>query len=175
MATLEQIEAALIRADAAGDADAARILAAEVRRMRAAPEQKTSMVRPLTPSQAISPPASISDRVENFLSGFKNALAAPLVGGAQRLGVEGAQNTADAWAEDAAAIGKRPGGIGGQVLGGTALVAPTAMLPGANTIAGGAILGGLTGSIQPTAEGESALWNTAVSYTHLTLPTIYSV
>lgn len=159
MATLEQIEAALIRADAAGDADAARILAAEVRRMRAAPEQKTSMVRPLPSSQATSPPASISDRVENLWLGFKNALAAPLVGGAQRLGLEGAQNTADAWAEDASAIGRRPGGMGGQVVGGTVVAAPTAMFPGANTIIGGAALGGLTGALQPTAENESALWN----------------
>lgn len=159
MATLEQIEAALIRADAAGDADAARILAAEVRRMRAAPEQKTSMVRPLPSSQSTSPPASISDRVENLWSGFKNALAAPLVGGAQRLGLEGAQNTADAWAEDASAIGRRPGGMGGQVVGGTVVAAPTAMFPGANTIIGGAALGGLTGALQPTAENESALWN----------------
>ena len=162
MATLEQIESALLKADAAGDADAARILAAEVRRMRSAKTSPVTGGRPLTSDARPEPSASLGDRVGNLWAGVKNAVAAPLVGGAQRLGLEGAQNTADAWAEDAAAIGRRPGGLGGQVLGGTALVAPTAMLPGANTIAGGAILGGLTGSLQPTAEGESALWNTAL-------------
>lgn len=162
MATLEQVESALLKADAAGDADAARILAAEVRRMRSAKTSPVTGGRPLTSAAQPEPSASLGDRVGNLWSGIKNAVAAPLVGGAQRLGLEGAQNTADAWAEDAAAIGKRPGGLGGQVLGGTALVAPTAMLPGANTIAGGAFLGGLTGSLQPTAEGESALWNTAL-------------
>lgn len=162
MATLEQIESALMRADAAGDADAARILAAEVRRMRSAQNSPVTGGRPLTAAQQPEKSASLGDRVGNLWAGVKNALAAPLVGGAQRLGLEGAQNTADAWAEDAAAIGKRPGGLGGQVIGGTALVAPTAMLPGANTIAGGAILGGLTGAVQPTTEGESALWNTAL-------------
>ncbi len=162
MATLEQIESALMNADAAGDADAARILAAEVRRMRAAQNSPVTGGRPLTAAQQPEKSASLGDRVGNLWAGVKNAVAAPLVGGAQRLGLEGAQSTADAWAEDAAAIGKRPGGLGGQVLGGTALVAPTAMLPGANTIAGGAILGGLTGAVQPTTEGESALWNTAL-------------
>lgn len=162
MATLEQIESALMRADAAGDADSARILAAEVRRMRSAQNSPVPRGWPLTAAQQPEKSASLGDRVGNLWAGVKNAVAAPLVGGAQRLGLEGAQNTADAWAEDAAAIGKRPGGLGGQVLGGTALVAPTAMLPGANTIAGGAILGGLTGAVQPTTEGESALWNTAL-------------
>ncbi len=37
MASMEQLEAALIKADAAGNADDARILAAEIRKMRAAP------------------------------------------------------------------------------------------------------------------------------------------
>ena len=162
MATLEQIESALLKADAAGDEGAARILAAEVRRIRSAQNSPVTGGRPLTAAQQPEKPVSLGDRVGNLWSGIKNAVAAPLVGGAQRLGLEGAQNTADAWAEDAAAIGRRPGGLGGQVLGGTALVAPTAMLPGANTIAGGAILGGLTNTIQPTTEGESALWNTAL-------------
>lgn len=39
MASMEQLEAALIKADAAGNADDARILAAEIRKMRAAPQE----------------------------------------------------------------------------------------------------------------------------------------
>ena len=44
MATLDQLERALVKADAVGDADAARAFAAEIKRMRAeAPAQKQSM------------------------------------------------------------------------------------------------------------------------------------
>lgn len=40
MATLEQLEQALVKADAAGNADDARAFAAEIRKMRAAPVEQ---------------------------------------------------------------------------------------------------------------------------------------
>ncbi len=42
MATVAQLEAALMKADAAGDDAAAREIAAEIKRVRAAPRKKTS-------------------------------------------------------------------------------------------------------------------------------------
>ncbi len=47
----------------------------------------------------------------------------------------------------------------GAVAGNLAMFAPTAMIPGANTIAGGAAIGAVTGALQPTQEGESRLQN----------------
>lgn len=41
MATLEQLQSALVKADAAGDADAARAFAGEIRRMRSASQEST--------------------------------------------------------------------------------------------------------------------------------------
>src|SRR5690349_21402032 len=42
MATLDQLSAALVKADAAGNADDARALAAEIRKMRTAPPREAS-------------------------------------------------------------------------------------------------------------------------------------
>jgi len=160
MATLDQIEKALIRADQAGDADAARLLAAEVRRMRS--EAKTS---PVTGGRQIAQQpqekdVGLGERIGNVWSGIKNAVAAPVVGAAQMLGVENAQNIADAWREHAEELGKRPGGSGGQVVGALIPASLASVVPGANTIGGGAVVGGLLGGVQPTAEGESRLANT---------------
>lgn len=46
-------------------------------------------------------------------------------------------------------------GTAGKFLGGTALAVPAMMLPGANTIAGAALLGMLQGAAEPLVEGES--------------------
>lgn len=53
-------------------------------------------------------------------------------------------------------------GAAGNVAGQIALALPTAWVPGANTVAGAAAVGGLMGAAQPTATGESVLRNTAI-------------
>lgn len=95
-----------------------------------------------------------------FVNGFKAMVAAPLVGGAQRLGLQGAQNTADAFHEDVADIASRPGGATGLMVGGVGVAAPLALIPAANTVGGGAILGAIQGALQPTQQGQSAVANT---------------
>ena len=52
----------------------------------------------------------------------------------------------------------KAGYMGGQA----ALAAPTAFIPGANTLTGAALLGGALGASQPTVGGESATLNTAL-------------
>lgn len=105
---------------------------------------------------------SLADRGLNAWKGAKAAIAAPLVGINQRLGGENAQGISDAWREDMAATGAQPGGFGGQLTGGAVSVAPLAMLPGANTIAGGGLYGLIQGATMPTAEGESPAGNMAM-------------
>lgn len=79
MATIEQLSAALVRADAAGDADAARVLAAELRRVKSA-------------QQASPAPAAGGN---TLVDGVKGAAAgaglgfANIVLGAQRLAGKG--------------------------------------------------------------------------------------
>lgn len=66
MADLAQLEAALVKADAAGDADAARIFAGEIRKLRAAPQQET---KPFTPSGDKS---AVGDVLERAVSALRS-------------------------------------------------------------------------------------------------------
>lgn len=50
----------------------------------------------------------------------------------------------------------------GAVLGNAALLAPTAMVPGANTAVGAGIAGAVAGALQPTIGNESRAFNTAL-------------
>ncbi len=54
------------------------------------------------------------------------------------------------------------GGTVGNVLGNVAMFAPTAMIPGANTVTGAGIGGAVMGALQPTSGDESRLKNTAI-------------
>lgn len=63
MATIEQLSNALINADKAGDVDAARALAAEISRMRAAPPPAATAPVP----QAPAPQPSAPDARDNFM------------------------------------------------------------------------------------------------------------
>lgn len=53
-------------------------------------------------------------------------------------------------------------GSAGNFAGNVATFAPLALVPGANTITGGALLGGGAGAIQPVGEGESRAVNAAL-------------
>lgn len=54
---------------------------------------------------------------------------------------------------------KTGAGMAGNIAGNAAMFAPTALIPGANTYTGAALLGSLMGAAQPTATGESRLAN----------------
>lgn len=162
MGRLQDAEQALIRADQAGDAEAAKALAAEVRRLRAQPVARLRaqpVAIPIELRQPITEYVSLWDRTKNVGAGIRAAITAPLVGLNQRLGRDNAQHVADAWQEDMDAISKRPGGMGGQVLGSAMIMAPVAALPIANTVLGGGAVGALSGALTPTQEGESVAGN----------------
>lgn len=53
-------------------------------------------------------------------------------------------------------------GLAGTLVGNVALAAPTAMIPGANTVTGAALVGGGLGAVQPVAGDESRLVNAAI-------------
>lgn len=50
-------------------------------------------------------------------------------------------------------------GIAGNIAGNIAAFAPIAMIPGANTIAGGGLIGALTGALQPVGTNDSRVGN----------------
>ena len=53
-------------------------------------------------------------------------------------------------------------GTAGNILGNVAALAPTAMIPGANTITGAGVLGAVTGALQPSVSTEETLRNAGV-------------
>jgi hypothetical protein len=53
-------------------------------------------------------------------------------------------------------------GMTGNVLGNMALFAPMSAIPGANTVGGGALIGGLSGLVQPVGPGDSRGENVAL-------------
>jgi hypothetical protein len=69
MATVAQLEAALMKADAAGDEAAAREIATEIKRVRAASTPK--------PKAKAPPPSRARSIGEGFLSGFENVVSYP--------------------------------------------------------------------------------------------------
>lgn len=54
------------------------------------------------------------------------------------------------------------GGMTGNILGGIVTAAPALMVPGANTLTGAGIIGGVQGALQPVATGGSRALNAAI-------------
>ena len=80
-------------------------------------------------------------------------------GALERVGLESPQAIAEARKLDQPLMDTTAAKVG-NVAGGVASTVPALFVPGVNTVAGGAALGGALGFLQPTAPGESATKNT---------------
>lgn len=78
----------------------------------------------------------------------------------QRLGMVSQEDIANARQLDEPLMNTASGQVG-NVIGNIAAFAPAAFIPAANTVVGGAALGGLTGLVTPTTKNESVLKNVA--------------
>lgn len=96
--------------------------------------------------------------LQRFGEGGAVALENLARGIGQRLGLVSDKDVAAARQRDAA-IMDTPAGKFGNLATSIGVLAPTALVPGANTMAGSAALGALTGALQPTTADESALKN----------------
>lgn len=156
MADLAQLERALINADKAGDVEAAKTLAGEITRMRGAatPSTPVKIGRDAFPD-TLREVLNSADWGTRNIAGAGTALRNLYEGGKQLLG------RGDPQAIEEQRIIAQEAPIGA-IAGNLAAFAPMAMIPGANTVAGGALAGAVTGAMQPTMEGESRLANTAI-------------
>lgn len=163
MADLAQLERALIKADAAGDTAAATAFAGEIRRMRHAQPQHEGMSHLQSGGQGMTAydPTRDMSGMDKFRAGMGKAFvdvgrgAGQLVGAVDRASVDESRRL-DAHLMATGA------GMSGNIAGNVAAYAPLALVPGANTIAGGAALGALTGAAQPVGEGDSRLANATI-------------
>lgn len=79
MADLAKLEAALVKADAAGDTEGARILAGEVRKMRAAPPERDSTLMSIA-KVATAPAAAVGETALQLGTGLAGSVAGGLSG-----------------------------------------------------------------------------------------------
>lgn len=161
MADLAQLERALVNADAVGDTAAAQTLAGEIRRMRGAsgapgqPQAAPVKIGKEGLPDALRETLRGTDWGTRNIAGAGTALRNVWEGGKQLFGL----GDPDAIEQQRIIAQEAPVGA---IAGSVATYAPLAMIPGANTVAGGAAMGAATGALQPTTEGESRLANAAI-------------
>lgn len=149
---MARLETALRNADAAGDEEAARMLAAEIVKLRR---------QPATPAAPEYNPTEGMSGLDKFLAGAGKGFVDIGRGVGQRVGMVSEADVARSRALDAPLM-ETGAGLAGNIVGNVAAFAPTAMVPGANTLTGSAALGALSGLAAPTVEGESVLGNAAL-------------
>jgi hypothetical protein len=159
---LNQLYFALSRADAAGDAEGARQLAAYIRQQGARPEA-SSEARAQSQANIAADQASYSPTAgrSNIAAGFGKALVDLGRGAGQMLSVRGQpvvsrQDIAESRQTDAPLMATTGGKVG-NFAGNVAAIAPAMFVPGANTVAGAGLIGAATGLLQPSeSTGETA-------------------
>jgi hypothetical protein len=93
-----------------------------------------------------------------FVAGYGSAVPRLARGIGQRLGINSQAEVDEANKLDQPLM-ETGAGMAGNIAGNVGAAVPTAFVPGANTIAGAAAIGGVLGAAQPTTTGESALKN----------------
>lgn len=96
---------------------------------------------------------------QKFLAGTGKAMTDIARGAGQILGMVDQPSIDETKRRDAALM-KTGAGMAGNITGGIATGLPSLFVPGANTVVGASIAGGILGGLQPTATGESRLANT---------------
>jgi hypothetical protein len=151
MATADEYAAWIVKnADKRGTPDFETVAAA----YRAAKQTKQA------PEAAPDPTEGMST-FDKVAAGAGKAVYDMGRGVGQMVGLVNRKDVEDARRLDAALM-KTTAGQVGNVVGNVAMLAPAAMIPGANTIAGGAAIGGITGLMQPSASTGETLANVGI-------------
>jgi hypothetical protein len=105
-------------------------------------------------TQAASDPTQGMSGLDKFLAGTGKGMSDIAVGVGQRLGLVD-QESVDERAKRDAPLMDTGAGATGNVVGKVATALPTMFIPGANTVAGAAVVGAGLGAAEPTKTGES--------------------
>lgn len=156
MADLSALYTALKNADAAGDTAAATALAGHIKSLQSS-GPSTTQLEMQQKDAALYAPTNGMNEGEKFRAGIGQAMHSAGQGIGQLLGMSSDQDVADSRKTDAA-LEATGAGKAGNLLGNVAMFAPNAMIPGANTVTGAALIGGLTGAATtPGSMGERAM------------------
>lgn len=151
---LEQLKRALVNADKAGDSVAAMAFAKAIRQQLSAPTQAE---KPIDPTEGMT-------TTQKVLAGTGKAMTDAGRGVGQMVGLVDQKDIDEAKKLDAPLM-NTGAGTAGNILGNAATLAPTAFIPGANTVRGAALINAIAGGIitPGSAEdrGQSALFGGA--------------
>lgn len=110
------------------------------------------------PAEPKPDPTKGMNALQLFLAGSGKAVADLGRGAGQMVGLVDQKTIDEARALDAPLMNTTAGKIG-NIVGNIGATLPTMAIPGANTLAGSAAIGGVLGAMQPTADGESRVGN----------------
>lgn len=103
-------------------------------------------------------PTDGMSRVDKFRAGMGKAMTDLARGAGQLVGAVSREDVEQARKLDAPLM-NTGAGVAGNLAGNVAMLAPTAMIPGANTVAGAGTIGAVTGLLQPSANTKETLTN----------------
>lgn len=138
MADIEALKRALVNADRAGDTAAARALAGEIRKQMGGASKQPEPMR-INPTDGMS-------TTEKVLAGIGKAFVDAGRGVGQMVGLVDQKDVDEAKRLDQALM-DTGAGTAGNIIGNIAALAPTVMIPGANTVRGAALINSLAGAM----------------------------
>jgi len=151
---LEQLKRALVNADKAGDSVAAMAFAKAIRQQLSAPTQEE---KPIDPIEGMT-------TTQKVLAGTGKAMVDAGRGVGQLFGLVDQKDIDEAKKLDEPLM-NTGAGTAGNILGNVAALAPTAFIPGANTVRGAALINAIAGGIitpgSADDRGQSALFGGA--------------
>ena len=103
----------------------------------------------------------IGENTQNFLAGTGKSMSDLAKGIGQKLGLYSFDDAAQTAKRDAPLMDTKSGTVG-NVTGSVATMLPAAFIPGANTMAGAALIGAGTGLAQPAASAGEMVANTGI-------------
>lgn len=113
------------------------------------------------PGEIKSPTADMSG-VQKFVAGAGKGFADLGRGAAQLVGAGPSPEQVRQTKEEDAPLMESGAGIAGNLAANVATAIPAAAIPGANTVAGAGVIGGISGLLQPVESGEERVKNTAI-------------
>jgi hypothetical protein len=164
MADIEQLKRALVNADRAGDEKSARNIAAELKK-----QQTLQRIA----SQPEYNPTDDMSTTQRVLAGIGMGMTDGVKGLGQLLGMVDQQEIDEDKKRNADLMNTGAGTVG-NVLGNVAMLAPTALIPGANTVRGAALINSLAGAAMTPGDagtrGQAALYGGAGGAAGVAIP-----
>lgn len=121
-------------------------------------KKKTYSLQDVAAGEQMTPSENVGGRLSNLIEGAGLAIKAPYVGVKGMFADDGGDGVRQ-FKQAIDANSRRPGGFGGQVLGGGIVSAPLMMIPGAQGLGAQTAIGGLYGAAYPAETASERAQN----------------